>query len=317
MAGTYPNLDSADLLARIRTYVNEATASFYTDAELYRYMSLAAKDIAQRTLCVRRILDAQTATSTRTVTTNAYKVIYVQYIPATGRPIFIPKIDPLRLSNYKLNGTVPQYWYELGSVIGIEPLPDAIYNLRLYVADLPKIVVESTYAQADWSAGTGWSAGASSASHTGGTAGDLTYTGTIYGATNYTIEFTVSGLGTGGIVTPYFGSAAGVEISLNGVHAQTAVTDNVSVKFNANNAVTLSDIRIYKEADLSATETQTELSPAWQHLIVIYSTILALSRDMKVNPAAMLSTLFNSETLYTKQSIVDIIPDGIVDPRSK
>lgn len=317
MAGTWPNLDSADLLTRIRTYLNEATAKFYTDAEIYLYMSVAVKDIAQRTLCIKRIISAKTSASTRTVSTNAYKVIHVEYVPSSGRPVMLPKIDALKIGNQTTTGTAPQYWFEDGNTIGIEPLPDGVYSLRLYVADIPKIVVESAYAQADWSGGTGWSVGSSSASHTGTSAGDLTYSGTIVDATNYTVEFTISGVGTGGTITPYFGSTAGSAITYNGVNGQTAVTNATSFKFNGNNSITISDIRIYKEADLSATNTQTELPPAYQHLVVVYSVIMGLAKDLRLNPAKMLDTLFNSETLYLKQNISDIIPDGIMNARGK
>lgn len=310
MSGVWPNLDSSDILTRIRTYLNETTALFYTDAELYRYMSIAAKDIAQKSLCVKRIVDAVTANATRTVTTNAYKVMYVEYVPSSGRPLMLTKIDPIKIGNIQLNGTAPQFWYELGSTIGIEPKPDAIYVLRLYVCDMPKIVIESGYTQADWSAGTGWSADINNASHSGSSSGDLTYAGTIADATNYTIIFTISGIGTGGTVTPYFGSTAGIAVTSNGVHAQTGTTNAASFKFTGNNTLTLSDTFLYKEGDISATNTQTELQTAWQNLIVIMSVAMALSRDTKANPSKMLDSLYQSELSYTKQNVSDIIPDG-------
>lgn len=65
MAGTYPNLDASDLETRVRTYLNEVTQDFYTQTEIYRWLSIAAKDIAQKSMCVRRILDAVTTASTK------------------------------------------------------------------------------------------------------------------------------------------------------------------------------------------------------------------------------------------------------------
>lgn len=153
MAGTWPNLDASDLETRVRTYLNEVTADFFTQAEIWRWLSVAAKDTAQKTLCIRRILDAVTVNATRNVVTNAYKVLHVEYVPASGRAIMLTKVDPLRLGHYPVNGATPQYWYEFGANIGIEPIPDAVYNLRLYVADLPKMYLigaPTTLVEADF-----------------------------------------------------------------------------------------------------------------------------------------------------------------------
>jgi hypothetical protein len=137
----FPDMQESDLEIRVRTYLNEAVPNFFSSAEIMNWLSLAAKDIAENTTCVRRILSAQTTAATREVTFNAYKVFHVEYLPSTGRTLMLTKIDPLREGHYPADGTTPQYWYELNGSIGIEPIPDAVYNLRLYVADIPKMVV--------------------------------------------------------------------------------------------------------------------------------------------------------------------------------
>lgn len=217
MAGTYPNLDAADLETRVRTYINEVTAGFFTQVEIWRWLSMGAKDIAQKTLCVRRILDAVTVSATRNVATSCYKVLYVEYIPSSGRAVMLTKIDPLRIGHYPgvVVGTEgpPLYWYEFGSNIGIDPIPNAVYSLRLYVADLPKM---------------------------------------------YRIG------------------------------APTTLV----------------------EADFAATTDQTELSTAWQHLLVLYATSKALYKDRKAGPAQMLEAIYNNELAYLRQAIVEVIPDG-------
>jgi hypothetical protein len=157
MGGTWPNLDAQDLEDRARSYLCEVTASFFSQAEIWQWLSASAKDIAQKTLCVRRIVDAVTITSTRNVATDVYKVLHVEYIPATGRPQMLQKIDPLRVGHYPFNGATPQYWYEFGNNIGIDPLPNAVYTLKLYVADLPKmyqIGAPNTLVEADFTAST-------------------------------------------------------------------------------------------------------------------------------------------------------------------
>lgn len=318
----WPNLDAADLETRVRTYLNEVTADFYTQAEIRRWLSVAAKDIAQKTLCVRRILDVVTATSTRNVTTNAYKVLHVEYVPASGRATMLTKIDPLRLGNYLVNGTTPQYWYEFGSAIGIEPLPDAVYNLRLYVADLPKMQY-TTYPLTAWNAlwtltGTGtWSHGAGSDVYTGttGQAGiDTVTTPILVNATNYTFTITVSGASNCGLVITA-GTVASPSFTTNGIHSFTAVTASTALTLTATmtgatGGLTVDDLYILKEADFAATTDQTELPTAWQHLLALYATHGGLTKDRKYGPAQMLESIYNNELAYLRQAIVEVIPDG-------
>ena len=136
---TFPNMTASELESRSRTFLNDTSSAFFTQAELYRWLSIAAKDIAQKTGCVRRVLSYQTTANNREVSFNAYKVFHVELI-TTGRNLMLTKIDPLRTGHWNLDGALPQYWYELGDSIGIDPIPTAVYNLRLYVADIPKIV---------------------------------------------------------------------------------------------------------------------------------------------------------------------------------
>ncbi|MGA3282114.1 MAG: hypothetical protein ABSD50_14170 [Smithella sp.] len=136
---TFPNMQASDLESRVRTYLNDENSLFFSEAEIYNWLTIAAKDIAEKTTCVRRILSYQTTIGVREVPFNAYKVFHVEYLNST-RNLMLTKIDPLRIGHYNIDGTTPQYWYELGSSIGIEPIPDDTYNLRLYVADIPKLI---------------------------------------------------------------------------------------------------------------------------------------------------------------------------------
>ncbi len=322
MAGTWPNLDASDLETRVRTYLNEVTADFYTQADIWRWLSVGAKDIAQKTLCVRRILDAVTTTSTRNVTTNAYKVMHVEYIPASTRAVMLTKIDPLRLGHYPINGTAPQYWYEFGSAIGIEPLPDATYNLRLYVADLPKMQY-ATYPITNWSSGwtatgTGtWSHGASVNAYTGttGQAGiDTANPAILVTSTNYTFTITVSGVSNCG-VTITAGTVVSPTFNTAGVHSFTCTTASTALVLTAtmtgaSGGLTVDDLYILKEADFAAVGDQIELPSTWQHLLALYATYSGLTKDRKYGPAQMLESIYNNELVYLRQNVIEVIPDG-------
>jgi hypothetical protein len=322
MAGTWPNLDASDLETRVRTYLNEVTADFYTQAEIYRWLSVATKDIAQKTLCVRRILDAVTADGVRNVATNAYKVLHVEYIPSSGRERMLTKIDPLRTGHYPgvVVGTegAPLYWYEFGSNIGIDPIPDATYKLRLYVADLPKMntpyngiaFVEGASAN-QWTDGaTAWTC-STTAAHAGTGPTTLTANTALAAAnTNVTFVFTVDSVGTSGSVTPSCG-AAGVAVTTTGVHMQTlAATTPWKAVLTGANTIVISGFYAYVEADYAAATDQTELSTAWQHLLALYATYGGLTKDRKYGPAQMLEAIYNNELGYLRQNMVEVIPDG-------
>ncbi len=313
MAGTWPNLDGSDLLTRVRTYLNEYSAVYFADTDIYQWMAVGIKDISQKSLCVRRILSTQALRSTRTVATNVYKVYYVEYIPSSGRPIMLPKISPTEIGTRQLNGTLPQFWYEFGSTIGIEPTPDAIYDLKLYVADIPKLTItKQTSFSSGWTAGaTGFVLG-TSAVHTGAVTGSAQWDTHLVTATNYTITFSVTTCGTTGAVIPYIGITAGIEVTGIGEYAEnilSAGTDPHLVLY-ANNTITIDNVNIYKEADISAAGDQTELEPIWQHLIVLYATFRGLQKDRKWGPAYMVESIYSGQLEYTKNLILDPKPDS-------
>jgi hypothetical protein len=327
MAGVWPNLDAADLETRVRTYLNEVTADFFTQADIWRWLSIAQKDIAQKTLCVRRILDVVTVNATRNVATNAYKVLFVEYVPATGRTKMLSKIDPKRAGQGPYNGTVPQYWFEFGANIGIDPIPDGSYSLRLYVADLPKMQY-ATFPLTAWNAlwtasGTGtWSHGAGSDAYTGttGQAGvDTVTTPILTTATNYTFTITLSGISNCGLVVTA-GTVASPTMNTPGVHSFTAVTASTALTLTATmtgatGGLTVDDLYILKEVDFASVGDQTELPTMWQHLLALYATYQGLIRDKKNGPAKMLENMYSNEIAYLRQNVIEIIPDGRNDQK--
>jgi hypothetical protein len=323
----YPYLTASDLEARVRTYLNEATADFFTQTQIYNWLSLAAREIAQKATCVRRILNAVTTGSEKRVATNCYKVFHVEYIPASGRKVMLTKIDPLRVGHYPMNGTQPQYWYEWSvtneggeyQFIGIDPTPYAVYNLRLYVCDLPKII-HTTYPITSW--GTGWTAatpadwtlGTTAAfSATAGTT--LTWDTATTASVNYTLTFTVSNL-SNVVLTPQVGGTDGQYITTNGFYqvnilawAGTSLVFSPHVS-SGTGTVTIDNLCISKEANLSSSTDRYELDAQWSRLIALYATMFGLIRDGRTGAAAMLGSLYKNEVNYLRQLNVEVIPDG-------
>ena len=113
--------------------LRESTASFWTDAQLTIYINEAVRTIAQRVDAYRTISTAySTAALTRTVAFSGYKCLAVEYNEKA-----LIKITPLQLGHIKLDGILPQFWFEYGNYIGIEPIPADIYPLTLYLASIP------------------------------------------------------------------------------------------------------------------------------------------------------------------------------------
>jgi hypothetical protein len=91
---------------------------------------------------------------------------------------------------------------------------------------------------------------------------------------------------------------------------QTGVMNGTTFKFAGLNSVTISDIGLLQEADLSVDGDQTELAPAWQHLMILFATAHALHKDKREGPASVIENIYNNELVYLRQNMVEIIPDA-------
>jgi len=136
--------DLSDIRTRIRAVVNESsTSTFLTAAILNRWINDAERDIAIKTGCLENIDSLTTTASSRLVQFSGYKVKYVEYVPA-GTRVGMQKITPKHLGHVPLNGSQPQYWFQWGRYIVIEPLPGATtYTIYAYIADYPTVEMSS------------------------------------------------------------------------------------------------------------------------------------------------------------------------------
>jgi hypothetical protein len=124
----------ANIRTLIRDLLDELIASFFTDADLNSYIDEAIKDIAEKGGCYQVIDSANTATLTRLVAFTGYKCIAVEYDSAG---LSLIKINPVQTGHNKYDGPYPQFWFEWGNNIGIDPIPPGVYAMNLYIADTP------------------------------------------------------------------------------------------------------------------------------------------------------------------------------------
>lgn len=130
----------SDIRTRVRDLLAEATAGFWTDAALNRMINDGVRDIAIKAQCIQNINSEVTVNGTReiTITGDCYKAHYLEY---TTAGLGLMKMLPTQLGRIETNGSTPERWYEFHDAgiekIGIEPLPDAVYNIDVYLADTP------------------------------------------------------------------------------------------------------------------------------------------------------------------------------------
>jgi hypothetical protein len=166
----------SELKALIRAELDEATASLYTDTNIANWITAAELDIAAKTGCLEQVSSLSTTIGSRFVAFTGNKVNCVEYL-ASGTSIVLvgaenqwvdtsdsawhdtnlsswynekhelvvsyPPYSNARITAHHLGhiatrqDITPQYWFQWGNYIVIEPLPTDVYNLNVYVSYSP------------------------------------------------------------------------------------------------------------------------------------------------------------------------------------
>ena len=136
----FDNLEWPDLeVIRIaaRDLLKEPIAAKYTDSIIKGWINEAVRDIAIKTSCYESIVSATTTADSRFVPFAGYKVRYVEYLPGSATRVGLLAITLKMLGRMSINGASPQYYFQWGSQVVIEPKPNAAFNLNLYIAQWP------------------------------------------------------------------------------------------------------------------------------------------------------------------------------------
>lgn len=131
--------DLSDIRTEVRYALDESTASLWSDTELNRHINDAQRDIAAKSGCYTSIISTTTSANSRLIPFSGHKIRYAEYVPVSGVPVGLIFITPKMLGNISVNsGAVPQYCFQWGQNLVIEPMPLAAYTVNLYISKWPE-----------------------------------------------------------------------------------------------------------------------------------------------------------------------------------
>jgi len=138
----------SDILSRVRDQLVETTAGFWTDAEIYRYMSDAESEINNMVECnqVSKAASSVTATSGYTLPTDCVAVTRLEF---DGVPLKqINQRERTALDQPGHGGTLqrgdPTHWYVYGGMSYLWPVPTNIKTLNYYYIGQPVAITTAS-----------------------------------------------------------------------------------------------------------------------------------------------------------------------------
>lgn len=146
MAGT---LTLATIRNLVRNALNEGGTAKISDTELNAVINDGYKDTCVKSLgyeytITKTNIAAERFLSLRAESPRVVRVNYVEYKIGTYGGKGLVKINPLAVGYAALNGSAPQYWFQWGDMLVIEPTPDvATYDLNIYASCYPSTVLSA------------------------------------------------------------------------------------------------------------------------------------------------------------------------------
>ncbi len=124
--------DLADITTRIRDLLNEASAIFWSDATIYECVNEAQRYLALNHGAQQSIESLTTTSGDRTVPITGFFVAHVELSDPSGAPVPLSRSTKAQYGRRVLNGQQPQYYYQEGSNIIIDPEPNDTFALTAY-----------------------------------------------------------------------------------------------------------------------------------------------------------------------------------------
>jgi hypothetical protein len=295
---------ASTIITRARYYLNEPTASFWSDAELLVYLNDGTLDIAARTHCLE---DVETEI-----------LVEAQQIYPLGDPFIVVKHVVYNDEKALLKGNIQEIGQVLGSGEGDELGEPAYWaqwenNVIVYPGPDSTCVAEGTdkvtdgifAADTEWTWGAGWAHDATN-DEADATASDADLEQDVSASPNetYKVVWTVSNYSAGS-VTAQVGGVDGTAVSANGTNTEYIKTTGIgNLKFQATGFTgTVDTVSVKRVADIdvyvvdrpvTVASNENVLVPAqYDRALVYYIVGQALKKDSRVG----LSTGYMAEYL--------------------
>ena len=143
--------EPADSVTEVRSLINEATASFWTDAQLQNWLDQGISDIAARGLCLQsadtfllvtgQLEYADLVAGGVAGVTDIVKVWGCIYISPDNEYIGMKRVYPNQIADLPFMAAgPPKYYFHIADKIGVLPLPSSNENgesVKIYFATQP------------------------------------------------------------------------------------------------------------------------------------------------------------------------------------
>lgn len=130
-----------------RQQYNSVNDNFFSDAELYRHIWAAQKELAREAKVIERVYTTTTVAGTQSYAfpTSTIAIKRVTYNGSKLQPITMREDDSYTLNNQAVTTQgQSQYYYTFDSVIYLRPLPDSAYTLQIFSYNMPQEVTNSS-----------------------------------------------------------------------------------------------------------------------------------------------------------------------------
>jgi hypothetical protein len=146
------NWTVGDIITLARDTLNEEGTVSLTATEFLALVNDGYFDVATKAQCYeRRIQLANISASVPLINVLPYYVFKINYVEYYTENKGIPCILPNAVGHTDIDGYDPQYWFQWGNVIVIEPLPDvSTYDLYLYASCYPPSALTLTTETLDY-----------------------------------------------------------------------------------------------------------------------------------------------------------------------
>ena len=127
----------------VRSNLNETSFTPITDAELNAIVNDGYINVAVKALCYEQKIPVNNIpSSVDLIPLAGYNIVKVNYIEYSSPdlPLAMISVNPQTIGHVTIDGSSPQFWFQWGNYVKIEPLPDtSTYDLNLFVSCYPAL----------------------------------------------------------------------------------------------------------------------------------------------------------------------------------